>query len=122
MRAALLLSVALAFACGGGGSSATPIQVNIGSTGLSTTSIAANSGGQVKFVNQDTVNHQIASTSCSELSSPSLAPNASFTAMMGQGPKSCSFNDALNPSATQFQGTVTVAARGGGTGGGGGGY
>ena len=98
--------------CGGSGPSG-PVQIELTSAGLNPASIRAPSAGQVHFVNHDAADHQIASTACPELASPKLAHNGEFTATLGVGPKPCSFSDSLNPSATAFQGTVTVGAPGG---------
>jgi hypothetical protein len=113
MRALRLLSVVLALAgCGGSGSSAAGNLFELRASGVSPQSISVSSGGQVRFINHDTADHQIASSACAELSSPRLAPDAGFTATLGTGPKTCGFDDALAPSAVSFQGTVNVAAPG----------
>lgn len=106
-------------ACGGSSFNGATIQIN--GTGLSPSTVSVPIGGQVKFVNQDNADHQVASPSCSELTSGTLHHLDSFTATFATGPKSCTFNDALNPSSTPFQGMVNVVSGGGGGGGGGGG-
>lgn len=110
MRLALALVVLAA--CGGSSSSGKPatIQVTLGASGVSPASVNAGSGGQVHFVNNDTAAHQIASTNCTELASSSLAAGGAFTATLGTGPKTCNYNDGLNPAAAAFAGAINVAA------------
>jgi hypothetical protein len=123
MRAALLPSFALAaLAACGGSDSFGGATITLTASGLSAAAVSVPSAGQIKFVNNDSASHQIASSNCSELASGPLAHGASFIATLGAGPKSCSFSDGLNPSSTQFQGSVSVAAPGSGGGGGGAGY
>jgi hypothetical protein len=127
MRAALLRIAPFALlavtACGGSDNGFNGATINITSSGLSPSqAVTVPSAGQVRFVNQDTVNHQVQSANCSELNSPSLAPTQSFTATLGQGAKACPFVDALNPSSTQYQSSIQVSAPGTGGGGGGPGY
>ena len=114
MRVRPLLLVSIALACGGSSAPGGPLQIELTAAGLNPSSTSAVSGGQVNFVNHDTAAHQIASTSCSELASGQLAAGASFLTAVGTGPKSCTFNDGLNPTALQFQGTINVAAPGSG--------
>jgi len=71
-------------------------------------------GAQLEFVNADSMDHQIASSDCPELNSPRLVTVAetrstsSFLAMLGAGPKTCTFSDGLHPFPAAFQGTVNV--------------
>lgn len=119
--ALLLLAFALApLACGGEETPATPL-VQLSSAGVSPSSITVASSAALRFVNKDSADHQLASTDCSELASPKLSAGGSFTATLGAGPKTCTYKDSLAPSASAFQGTVTVQAPGSGGGGGGGG-
>jgi plastocyanin len=113
MRAAILLTLAFV-SCGGSGGLSGPVPVQFLAAGVSPANFNANSGGSVQFVNHDTVDHQVASADCAELTSPRMAPNAQFTAAMGTGPKTCNFNDSLNPTNAAFQGTVNVLAPGNG--------
>lgn len=103
----LLFPLALA-ACGGSPSSSGPAMVSLRAGGVTPSTISVMAGARLEFTNEDTVNHQVVSNDCSELSSPVLAAGASFTATMGAGPKTCAFSDALMPGETTFQGTVTV--------------
>jgi len=103
----LLFPLALA-ACGGSPSSSGPAMVSLRAGGVTPSTISVMAGARLEFTNEDTVNHQVVSNDCSELSSPVLAAGASFTATMGAGPKTCTFSDALMPGKTAFQGTVTV--------------
>ena len=114
MRLTLQITALAAALAGCGGSSKpnppTPVQITFEAAGVVPASVNAGSSGQVHFINNDTAAHQIASTSCAELASPSLAGGKDFTATLGIGPKVCTFNDGLNPSTTAFQGTINVAA------------
>jgi hypothetical protein len=120
MRAAASLVAALGlFACGG--ATVAAVEIALTSSGASPADASAPSSGAVHFINRDTVDHQIASTDCPNLSSPRLAPGADFTGPLPAGPKVCSWSDSLNPADTKFKGQITVAAPGSGGGGGGGG-
>jgi|SRR5712664_4915968 len=119
MRAAILLISPLMFlaACGGSGGGGTPtgpLDVNLTPSGAVPKSFSALSQAELRFVNQDTVNHRISSSDCTELTTPTLIPGMNATQMLGAGPKSCTFNDSLNPSAAAFQGTINVLAPGNG--------
>ena len=119
MRAAILIMVPLAFfvACGGSGGSGTPtgpFQVTLTSAGASPGSFTALSQAEVQFTNNDLANHQINSSDCPEMSTPLLIPGMNATVMLAAGPKSCTFNDSLNPSNTAFQGSVNILAPGNG--------
>jgi plastocyanin len=111
MRNAILLFPLALVACGG--SSSTPAAITLRPAGADPASITVMGGTQLQFANADSIDHRIASSDCSELGSPDLPAGASFTATMGAGPKTCSFNDALQPSAASFQGTVIVQSAGG---------
>jgi hypothetical protein len=112
MRAAILLisSVVFLVACGGsgGGTPTGPLDVNLTPTGAAPRSFTALSQAQLRFVNQDTVDHRISSSNCTELTTPTLAAGMNATATLGAGPKSCDYSDSAHPSDTRFQGTVTV--------------
>jgi hypothetical protein len=69
------------------------------------------SSSQITFKNNDTVPHQVASTNCPELNSPSIAPGTSVTLMLDPGPKNCDFTDALH-SGTSFAGSIQEGAPG----------
>ncbi len=113
MRIAILLVPLALMACGG--SNYTPVTITLRPAGADPTSISVMGGAQLQFANADSIDHRIASSDCPELSSPTLAAGASFTATMGTGPKTCTFDDALQPSAAPFQGTVTVQSTPGGS-------
>ena len=116
MRIVIVLVAAVLAACGGSGSSpggpgsSGPVQIAFSTTGVSPVSANVGSNGQVHFVNNDAAAHQIASTNCTELNSASMATGQGLTLTVGAGPKTCAFNDGLNPSATAFAGTINVAA------------
>lgn len=109
-------------ACGGSDSTHAPAQVVLSAAGASPSSVTIPSGGQVRFVNNDDADHQIASSGCSELASPRLTKGASFTSSIIAGGRSCSFNDGLNPTSNAFTGTIVVQAPGTSGGSGGAGY
>jgi hypothetical protein len=123
MRIAVTLVAFALFACGGsggGGGGPTEAPIRLTSSGLSSASIAIPSGGCVHFFNNDSVNHQISSTSCPDLDTPVLAPGGDSLRPQMTGPVSCTFDDALNPSSAAFSGSVTVNSPS--SGGGGSGY
>jgi plastocyanin len=119
----LLFAILSTLGCGGGSDGPAPVEIGLAAAGTSPSTTTVSSGGTVRFVNHDAVDHQIASTDCPELGSPALAPGNAFIATLGAGPKTCTYRDALHPSVPAFEGSLTVAApAGGGGGGGGGGY
>jgi len=111
MRIAILLVPLALVACGGGGGGGGGAAV----VSLSTTAPTPNgftipTPGEVDFVNRDTVAHQITSTDCTELSSGSIAPGATFVAHVSGGPKACTFTDTAGSKT--FSGSFNVAAPG----------
>jgi len=108
MRKAILLFPLALAACGGSSSSFGPAMVSLQAAGANPSTVMVTAGTQVQFINADTIDHQVVSSNCSELDSPTLAAGATFTATMGTGPKTCAFADGLQPGATAFQGTVIV--------------
>jgi hypothetical protein len=87
--------------------------VSITAAGASVHAVGAAGGECLVFVNDDTANHQPAtygSPACPELDAPAaLLPGGTFTTAPLSGPKTCSWEDSLNPPSS-------------GGGGGGGGY
>jgi len=118
MRTAILLIIMTAFvaACGGsgGGTPSGPLDVNLTPSGASPSTFSALSQATLRFVNQDSVDHQIVSTACPGLVTPTIAPGANASATLPPGPKDCDFSDNLHPSAAAFHGTVSVLAPGNG--------
>lgn len=103
---------------GGGGSGAcslgTSATVTIGATGVSPKAVCVVPGSTVTFANADAVAHTLApdaATGCALLAVGPIAPGASapvtFPAALF-----CAYHDAANPSATAFQGSVSVATPG----------
>ena len=78
------------------------------SRGLKPPELTVDSGGAVNFVNADRTVHQIYSPECPELASQLLHPGESYRAVLGEGPKTCHFEDLVSPSAEAFAGTVEV--------------
>src|SRR5712692_8059872 len=102
-------------ACGGSSSSGlatTPLTLS--STGVSPKAASVSGGSLVDIVNSDSVAHQLASNpdppqaDCPELNTPMLAPGDQFTATISNRDGTCGFEDRLNPTDSNFQGTITV--------------
>lgn len=112
MRVAILLVPLAWIACGGGGGGGgqAPAEVDLSATGASPASFTIPSGGQINFVNKDTVAHQITSPDCAELNSPQLAAGQTFSTTVSGGPKNCTFTDTRGSST--FNGAITVGAPG----------
>jgi plastocyanin len=112
MRAAIFLFVPLALvACGGGGGgNVAPAQINLTATSASPVGFTIPSGGEIDFVNKDTVSHQITSSDCSELNSPPIAAGAKFVTIVTNGPKTCNFTDTAGSHT--FMGSFTVGPPG----------
>jgi plastocyanin len=78
----------------------TPHAVTISAAGSLPHTISAAGGECVTFTNTDAVPHQPATygaVSCPELDGPSLATGQAFTTVPLGGPKSCIWQDSLNP-------------------------
>jgi hypothetical protein len=80
----------------------TPHTVTFTSVAVNVHTVSAAGGDCVEFVNSDTVgSHQpasIGSPACPELDAPGpLAPGATFTTAPLGGPKTCNWEDSLNP-------------------------
>ena len=114
MSKALLITPLALAACGGSAMSSGPAVVSLQAAGVNPSTISLMAGAQLQFINSDAIDHRIVSSECPELDSPTLAADASFTAMVGAGPKTCGFHDELQPSAASFQGTVIVQSSAGG--------
>jgi hypothetical protein len=129
-RASLVLGgLLLAAGCGGGGGSGGPgaiafagtltissastavacgttTTVTFSATGADRNTLAIAGGDCLDFVNADTAHHQpqaigTAAASCTELNGPSLANGAHYTTPpFTGGPKTCQWQDALNPIPT----------------------
>jgi len=93
---------------------ATSTTITLSSTGVSPKASSVSVGSTIKFLNDDSVPHQLASnpnpqqTDCPELNSPMLAPGDAFMATIASRNATCGFNDILNPTDSNFQGTITV--------------
>jgi hypothetical protein len=109
----------------GCGSSSPPLAtITLGSTGVSPKEISVFGGSSINILNDDSVPHQLVSnpnpkqTDCPELNSPMLAPGDAFMATIANRDGTCGFNDVLNPTDSNFQGTITVTMSPNTTGGG----
>jgi hypothetical protein len=125
-----VLAAALVPACGGddGGCTATG-DVAIAATGVAPKLVRVPGGGCVRFTNQDTAPHEMASDphpthgNCPELNVGVIPAGQSQTAQMFGGPKTCGFHEHRAELVTPepaFQGTVEVTSAA--PSGGGGGY
>jgi len=76
--------------------------------GLSAARVSVDGDKSIEIMNSDAKPHQIYSHDCPALSSAVLEPGQSFVAFLGEGPKTCHYQDLLNPEASSFQGTVEV--------------
>jgi len=72
--------------------------------------LALKPGSFVQFVNDDSRPHEIYSNDCLELGTTALAPGQRYVALVELGPKLCHFQDLLAPTASEYWGTVKVAA------------
>jgi len=79
-------------------------------SGVMPREVAIQPGTYLQFVNDDVRPHEIYSNDCLELGSTALAPGQSFVATVEVGPKLCHFQDLLAPTASEYWGTVKVAA------------
>ena len=97
-------------------SGTTSTTITLSSTGVSPKASSVSGGSSVSIFNDDSVPHQLASnpdpqqTDCPELNSPMLAPGDVFMATVANRDEMCGFNDILNPTDSDFQGTITVTA------------
>jgi hypothetical protein len=78
--------------------------------GVAPREVAVRPGSYLQFVNDDVRPHEIYSNDCFELGSTALAPGQSFVVPVDVGPKLCHFQDLLAPTASEYWGTVKVAA------------
>jgi hypothetical protein len=82
--------------------------VTVEPSGLSAARVSVEGDRSIAILNADTKPHQIYSYDCPELSSTILAPGQRFVMQLGDGPKTCHFQDLLNPLAPELHGTVDV--------------
>jgi len=127
-------------ACGGGSPSPAPgipgqasssLTLTLSSEGVSPKASSVSGNSSLTIVNSDSAPHQLASNpdpqqaDCPELNGPTLLPGDGFTVTIGSRNATCGFIDSLNPTDSNFQGTITVTTADpgpSGSGGGGGGY
>jgi plastocyanin len=121
VRGGIVVTAALLAACGSDSSPAGPSQqptssvITITAAGINPNTLTVAAGAMVTFVNQDSVNHDIASnphpthTDCPEINQiRSLAPGQSKqTGAFGAG-RSCGFHDHSQPTNASLRGTITV--------------
>jgi hypothetical protein len=123
-------------ACGGGSPSPAPgtspdqasssLTITLTSEGVSPKTSSVSGNSSVAIVNGDSAPHQLASNpgpqqaECPELNSPTLMPGEEFIATIPSRNATCGFIDSLNPTDSNFQGTITVTTTDAGSGSGGG--
>ena len=104
-----LVAGALAFsACATTSTRAPSPTAQLQPNGLSAAAVAIDGDKPIEILNSDSRAHQIYSHDCPELASEVLEPGQRFIANLGDGPKTCHFQDLLYPLAAQFHGTVEV--------------
>jgi hypothetical protein len=110
-----VISLLCLAACGSTSpSGTTSTTITLSSTGVSPKASSVFGGSSVAILNDDNVPHQLASnpnpqqTDCPELNSPMLAPGDAFMPTIANRDGTCGFNDILNPTDSNFQGTITV--------------
>lgn len=109
-RLALIIGLASAAACAGTLSKPQQSLVSrIDTSGVSPRDRAVESGGLLRFENDDVRPHEIYSNDCPELASSLLAPGQTFVAQVESGPKLCHFQDLLAPAASQYSGTLQIS-------------
>jgi len=80
-------------------------------SGLSQPSLAVDSRQPVNFVNSDKRPHQIYSNDCGELSSTVIPPGQEYATLVGDGPKTCHYEDLLDPTSPSYMGEFQVKER-----------
>src|SRR5215468_6585319 len=102
-------AVALSACAATAGVSRPPVTETLAQGGVSASRVSIDTDGALHFRNADEKPHQIYSNDCPELSSTIIEPGQSYQARLGQGPKTCHFEDLLDPLTPGFWGTVDVA-------------
>jgi hypothetical protein len=106
-------------ACGGGSPSSadqasSALTLTLSSAGVSPKESSVSGNSSITVVNIDSAPHQLASNpdpqqaDCPELNSPTLLPGDEFIATIASRDGTCGFIDSLNPTDSDFQGTITV--------------
>ena len=85
------------------------ISLKFTAAGVSQHQLAMPSGASITYINEDARPHQVYSPDCGALSSLLLSPGESFVARAPPGPRSCHFQDLLQPSESSYFGAVDVA-------------
>ena len=90
------------------------LTLTLSSAGVSPKESSVLGGSSVAIVNTDSAPHQLASNpdsqqaDCPELNGPTLLPGDAFIATIASRNATCGFIDSLNPTDSNFQGTITV--------------
>jgi hypothetical protein len=109
-------------ACGGDPSSpvtapdqaSSSLTLTLSSTGVSPKDSSILGNASITIVNDDSVPHQLASNpnpqqmDCPEINSPTLLPGDQFIVDIANRNGTCGFFDSLNPTDSNFQGTIMV--------------
>ena len=85
-----------------------PVTEQIQTSGLSQPALEVASDKTVNFVNSDQRPHQIYSNDCNELSSMVILPGQQYSTLVGEGPKTCHYEDLLDPTSPLYMGTFSV--------------
>lgn len=109
-RFAMIIGLSAAGACAGTMQKAPQSLVaHLDPNGVSPRDRQVQSFGVLRFENDDVRPHEIYSNDCPELGSQLLSPGQTFETRLGDGPKTCHFQDLLVPAAPEFTGTLRVA-------------
>ena len=110
-RLAMIIGLSAAGACAGTmQKSSQPVVARLDPNGVSLRDRSVTSYGVVQFENDDVRPHEIYSNDCPELASQLLPPGQTFVTQVAEGPKTCHFQDLLAPAASEYSGSVRVAA------------
>ena len=105
-RLALSLGLSTVAACAGTmhtTQSPQSLVARLDPNGVSAPQRSVESGGILRFENDDVRPHEIYSNDCPELASALIPPGQTFAARVDQGPKTCHFQDLLAPSAAYLR-------------------
>ncbi|HUJ27477.1 MAG TPA: hypothetical protein VLW85_15740 [Myxococcales bacterium] len=84
------------------------LAIALGPSGVNQKRIDTVTGQRVSFENADQRPHQLYSPDCASMASPVMKPGESFSFVAPMGPRSCHFEDLLDPASEQYQGEVNV--------------
>lgn len=85
------------------------LAIALGPSGVQQKRIDAVAGQRVSFENADQRPHQLYSPDCAAIASPVLKPGEGYSFVAPTGPRSCHFEDLIEPAAEQYQGVLQVS-------------